>query len=353
MGIDGGATKTLAAILDLESNSLHLALGGPSNTDTVGVQAAVRTIVQTADQAIEQAGIAPDELGTTVLAVAGVDTDAFAGHVRSARPGAWIVINDVVGAWATATGGGPGVAAISGTGSNVFGVGPGGRAWRAGGWGHVLGDEGSGYWVGVQSIKAALRDRDASGPKTALSDAAVAFFGVPSLEALAMRIYSKPMTKGEIAAFATQTAKVAERGDAVARELYERGALELCGQIAAVIQETGLCGGPASEAQARGGDGPRPVSVPGDSPTAHGEWTGEPPSFPVGLIGSGFRAGAVLVEPIARAVREYAPAALVSVVETAPVSGSLLLAARAGGRSDALELAELLRLIDAAVARER
>jgi hypothetical protein len=61
----------------------------------------------------------------------------------------------------------------------------------------------------------------------------------------------------------------------------------------------------------------------------------------------------VLVEPIARAVREYAPAALVSVVETAPVSGSLLLAARASGRSDALELAELLRLIDAAVAREQ
>jgi N-acetylglucosamine kinase-like BadF-type ATPase len=320
MAIDGGATKTLAAILDLESNSLHLAHGGPSNEDTVGVQAAVGTILQTADEAIERAGIAPGELGTTVLAVAGVDTDAFARHVRSPRTDAWIVINDVVGAWATATGGGPGVAVISGTGSNVFGVGPGGRAWRAGGWGHVLGDEGSGYWLGVQSIKAALRDRDASGPQTALSDAAVTFFGVPSLEALAMRVYSKPMTKGEIAAFAIQTAALAERGDAVARELYERGALELCGQIAAVIRETGLSG---------------------------------EPSFPVGLIGSGFRAGAVLVEPIIRAVREYAPEALVSVVETSPVSGTLLLAARACGRSDALELAELLRLIDAAVARER
>jgi N-acetylglucosamine kinase-like BadF-type ATPase len=320
MGIDGGATKTLAAVLDLESNALHLAHGGPSNEDTVGVQAAIATILQTADEAIGRAGIAAEELGTTVLAVAGVDTDALTRHLRSARTDAWIVINDVVGAWATATGGGPGVAAISGTGSNVFGVGPGGRAWRAGGWGHVLGDEGSGYWLGVQSIKAALRDRDASGPQTALSDTAMAFFGVPSLEALAMRVYSKPMTKGEIAAFATQTAELAERGDPVARELYERGAMVLCGQIAAVIRETGLSG---------------------------------EPSFPVGLIGSGFRAGAVLVEPIVRAVREYAPEALVSVVETAPVSGTLLLAARACGSSDALELAELLRLIDAAVARER
>ena len=63
--------------------------------------------------------------------------------------------------------------AISGTGSNVFGVGPARRAWRAGGWGHLLGDEGRGYWLGVQSISAALRDRDASGPQTALGDAAL------------------------------------------------------------------------------------------------------------------------------------------------------------------------------------
>ena len=75
---------------------------------------------------------------------------------------------------------GPGVAAIAGTGSNVFGVGSAGagtRTWRAGGWGHLLGDEGSGYWLGVESIKAALRDREASGPATALSEAAPAFFG--------------------------------------------------------------------------------------------------------------------------------------------------------------------------------
>jgi N-acetylglucosamine kinase-like BadF-type ATPase len=321
MGIDGGATKTLAAVLDLESNALHLAHGGPSNEDTVGVRAAVRTLLATADEALERAGITQAQLGTAVLAVAGVDTSAFARHVRSARTDAWIVINDVVGAWATATGVGPGVAAISGTGSNVFGMGPDGRGWRAGGWGHVLGDEGSGYWLGVQSIKAALRDRDGSGPETALSDAAISFFDAPSLEELAYRVYSDPLTKREIAAFAIETAHLAERGDAVASELYTRGAGELGEQIAAVIRRTGLSS---------------PRAVP----------------FPVGLIGSGFRAGAVFVEPIVEAVRAHAPEALVSVVKTAPVSGSLLLAARACGRSDALEPAELLRLIDAAVAQE-
>ena len=108
----------------------------------------------------------------------------------------------------------------------------------------MLGDEGSGYWLGVQSIKAALRDREASGPTTALGAAAMAFFDLPSVEAVAQSVYCKPLTKGEIAAFAIETAKLAEQGDAVARELYESGARELGEQIAAVIRET--CSAPAT-----------------------------------------------------------------------------------------------------------
>ncbi|MGA2319693.1 MAG: BadF/BadG/BcrA/BcrD ATPase family protein [Solirubrobacteraceae bacterium] len=320
MGIDGGATKTLAAVLDLETHAIHLAHGGPSNQDAVGVKAAVGALLGAAQEAIARAGIAAEELAAAVLAVAGTDTEAIVEHVRSSRPQSWIVVNDVVGAWATATGAGPGVAVISGTGSNVFGVGPEGRPWRAGGWGHLLGDEGSGYWLGIQSIKAALRDREASGPETALSGALLEFFKAPSVEALAASVYSKPLTKGEIAAFAVQTAKVAERGDAVARELYERGARELGEQIAAVIRRTGLGGGPDGDHRA----------------------------FPVGLIGSVFKAGSIFIEPLTRAIHGAAPGALVASVEMAPVGGALLLAARACGLAQALDPAELTRLIEQA-----
>jgi len=316
LGVDGGATKTLAAVLDLEQKVLHLGHGGPSNEDAVGAEAAVRALLAAADEAIAHAGIAAEELGSAVLAIAGTDTDAVAANVRSAHTEDWLVVNDVVGAWATATGAGPGVAVISGTGSNVFGVGPDGRAWRAGGWGHLLGDEGSGYWLGIQSIKAALRDREASGPATALSDAVPAFFGAPSVEAAASRVYSKPLTKGEIAAFAVQTSKLADEGDTVARELYALGARELTAQIAAVIAQTGLSG-----------------------------------AFPVGLIGSAFKAGRVFLEPLTRAIHEHAPEAAVEPVAMAPVGGSLLLAARACGRADELEAHELEALIDDALGR--
>jgi glucosamine kinase len=314
MGIDGGATKTVAAVLDLESQALCLAQRGPSNEDAVGVEQAVQTLLEAADEAIEQAGIAPGDLAAAVLAVAGIDTVAIADHVRSARSDAWIVVNDVVGAWATATGVAPGIAVISGTGSNVLGVGIEGCVWRVGGWGHLLGDEGSGYWLGIQSIKAALRDREASGPETALTEAAPAFFDVPNVEALAALVYAKPLTKREIAAFAIETAILAERGDAVACELYERGAAELAAQIAAVIAQTGLRG-----------------------------------AFPVGLIGGAFKAGAVFVEPLVSAVHEAAPEASVGVVETPPVAGSLLLAARAARRGDAVDREEVARQIDAAL----
>jgi glucosamine kinase len=318
LGVDGGATKTLAAVLDLERKTLHLAQGGPSNQDAVGPRTAVAALLQTADEAIERAGIAPEALAGAVLAVAGVDTAALVRHVDAARREGWIVVNDVVGAWATATGAGPGVAAISGTGSNVFGVGFDGRPWQAGGWGHLLGDEGSGYWLGIESIRAALRDRDASGPETALGEAARAFFQMRSVEALAAHVYSKPLTKGEIAAFSIETGNVADRGDAVACEIYERGARELGRQIAAVIRQSGL-------SSAGGGSA----------------------SFPVGLIGNAFKAGAVFVEPLARVIHESAPNALVSVVAMAPIGGCLLLAARACGCGDELDAAELSRLIDA------
>lgn len=329
LGVDGGATKTLAAVLDLRSMALHLGHGGPSNQDAVGAQAAVQALLKAADEAIEQAGIDAGEVGAAVLAIAGTDTEDVARNVRSARTDNWIVVNDVVGAWASATGGGPGVAAIAGTGSNVFGVAGTGadtRSWRAGGWGHLLGDEGSGYWLGVQSIKAALRDRERSGRRTALSEAAMEFFDAPSVEAVAARVYSKPLTKGEIAAFAIRTAKLAEQGDEVAYELYERGAHELGEQIVTVIRQIGLDGDSAAAA-------------------ATAESAAE---FPVGLIGSAFKAGRVFVEPLTRAIHECAPHAQVAAVEMAPVGGSLLLAAKACGQDEAIDAGELTKLIDGA-----
>ncbi len=106
-------------------------------------------------------------------------------------------------------------------------------------------------------------------------------------------------------------------GDVVARELFARAAALLGEQIRAVIANTGL--------------------------------TGE---FPIGLIGSAFRAGEVFVEPLTHAIHEVAPRARVFPVELAPVGGSLLLGMRACGCEGALSGEELSRLLDAAAAAD-
>ncbi len=317
LGIDGGATKTLAAVLDVRRGRLHLGHGGPSNEDSVGAQAASAALLQAAGQAAGRAGCELHEIDAAVLAVAGTDTAGLERHLRGSAPEGWIVVGDVVGAWASATGTRPGIGVISGTGSNVFGVGSDGRSWRAGGWGHVLGDEGSGYWLGLQSIVASLHDRDGSGPATGLSEAALRFFEVKDFQGLVSLVYGKPLRKSEIAAFAVETARLAAAGDEVARRLYERGAGELAAQAIAVIENTGLRG-----------------------------------SFPVGLIGSAFKAGEVFVSPLAAAIGEAAPEAQVTTVEVAPVIGSLMLALCACEAVDALGAADLEGMLEAALAED-
>jgi len=312
LGIDGGATKTLAAVLDLERLEVHIAHAGPSNEDAIGLRAAVDALIGVADEAAARAGVPGEQLARSVLAVAGTDTQSIDRHVRERRAD-WIVVNDVVAAWAAATDARPGIGVISGTGSNVFGVGRDGRSWRAGGWGHLLGDEGSGYWLGAESIKLALRDRDGTRPPSSLSEEVVSFFGAATIEALAAEVYSKPLTKADIAAFAKVAGTLAARGERDARELYARAARELGAQIAAVIRETGL----AASAE----------------------------RFPVGLIGSAFHAGEVFVAPLRDCVGEEAANAAVTVVDTPPVAGSLMLAAAgcvAGAELTATALAPVL-----------
>src|ERR1700689_5912003 len=76
MGSDGGATKTLAAVLDLRAGVLHVGHAGPSNEDAVGEKAAVAALLAAADEAIAKAGISSDDLAGGGLAGAGTDTDS-------------------------------------------------------------------------------------------------------------------------------------------------------------------------------------------------------------------------------------------------------------------------------------
>jgi glucosamine kinase len=297
VGIDGGATKTIAAVLSLDSFELSIGHGGPSNVDAVGVDAAASAIRDALREALGQAHVEPAALGTAVIGLAGTPSDEVARIAKdefALRAGYFV--NDVIAAWASGTWLEPGVAVISGTGSHVFGVNAAGKSWRTGGWGHILGDEGSGYWLGLHGMKAALQYRDGSGPETMLLDAAVASYQLETVDDLQALVYGKPLTKREIAAFTREVEKAAVAGDRVALTLFQRAADDLATQVRAPIEILGLDG-----------------------------------RFTIALVGGVFASGDLLRDPFEAAVREFAADAQFAVPEIPPVGGSLLLGLRAEG----------------------
>jgi glucosamine kinase len=142
---------------------------------------------------------------------------------------------DMVTAHAGALGA-PGVVVAAGTGAVVLGLGVDGSACRADGLGHLLGDDGSGFAIGRDGVRAALRAREGRGPATALRDAADAFYG--GLAGLTHRVYTSPAPVSELAAFAPEVARVARAGDAVALAVWEEAVRGLVATTAAVIERT-------------------------------------------------------------------------------------------------------------------
>jgi N-acetylglucosamine kinase-like BadF-type ATPase len=312
LGIDGGATKTAAALLDLESERVFLADAGPSNADAVGPGTALANLEEAVTAVTAAAGAEADRIGAAVIAVAGTVSPELEGEVRQRFDFEHLyVINDVVAAWAVGTLCRPGIAVISGTGSHVFGVDAAGRSWRTGGWGHVLGDEGSGYWLGLHGLKAALNYRDASGPPTVLLDAALAEYELDGIEDLPTIFYGKPLTKDEVARFAVQVERAAGGGDDVALRLFEQAGRDLAVQIRAVVDSLGL----------------------GSDP------------FVVALVGSVLHGSALLRRELERNVSDFAPSAEFVVPELPPLAGSLLLAMRAEGVADRFDLRRFRELL--------
>lgn len=314
VGVDGGATKTLAAVVDLRTNRVCTGLAGSSNPNAVGFPEAITSIRTAVGEAMTKAGVSADEVSAAVLAIAAADTEAdhhrLAEGLRAWHPIAEVhVTNDVVAAWSSGTLGGPGVAVIAGTGSNVFGVNADGQTWRSGGWGHLLGDEGGAYWIGLQAIRAAVAFRDGRGPWTSVIPMLLEQYCLGTIEELHAFVYEQ-FSKCEIAAFARQVTRAADGGDRVATRILNRGGIELARQVCAVINQLQL--------------------------------TGE---FPVVQVGGTFQSGAAFVGPFTRAIHRISPQATMVRPQVPPVGGSLWLAARAAGLEDGVDVERFVAML--------
>ena len=225
LGIDGGGTRTRASMVAGERVLAH-AESGSIKRLRVGAEVAEENLRALLKDVCAQAGV------TTVRA-------ASVGVASASMPGTteWIaavlhefgveraeVVGDEVIALDAAFRGGPGILQIAGTGSNTIGRAPDGSRESAGGWSSRLGDEGSGYWIGLHSVRRALNAYDREEPTQILRRVGE-IWGTPSLEDLVNLGDSTPGP--DFAALAPAIHMLAEAGDPVALDVVRQAAADL------------------------------------------------------------------------------------------------------------------------------
>jgi glucosamine kinase len=247
LGIDGGGTKTLATICDSSGQVLGVGRGGASNIDDVGLEIASRNIQQAVAAARAQANLEPRPFDAAFLGLAGIvsarDRELVCGlaaRLELAAPEHLVVDHDCRIALAGGLSGRAGIVLIAGTGSSCYGVNAAGDSWRAGGWGSLISDEGSAYFLGRESLIASVRALDGRGPDTELAAIMLEHLGVQQPDDLLHRIYVTGLSRSDIAALAPSVLEVANGGDAVALEILERGCALLAECVKAVAKHLQL-----------------------------------------------------------------------------------------------------------------
>ena len=244
LGIDAGGTKTVCQLAD-ETGAIVAESRGPgANLQAAGELAVEKTLHNLMDEAIAATG-GDVRLAAICVGMAGVDRPGDAEMVRGimkriGQSAKVLIVNDALVALEAGAPGSAGVVVIAGTGSICYGRNDKGQAARAGGWGYVLGDEGSGYWIGRHALRAVVREADRRGPRTSLTPMALKHFGVDRPQDLIHEIYYGGMKPGAIAALASAVQAAFADGDAVAAGILEVGVRELVSSATSVVERLHL-----------------------------------------------------------------------------------------------------------------
>jgi N-acetylglucosamine kinase-like BadF-type ATPase len=276
--------------------------GTPGLAAESGEQAAEAAIGELYRQLLATTDLAGSQLTICVGAAGALAAPAAADRLAERLRGLagvteTVVCSDAVIAHAGALAGGPGITLVAGTGAVAFGIDPSGRAVQVDGWGPQLGDTGSGGWIGLAGLRAALRDQDGRGPATALGQAASLRFG--DLSGLPAQLASQPANPAQFAAtFAPDVARHAGAGDPVAGEIIAEAAEQLAASVIA--------------AAARFEEDPAGGAAP----------------VPLVLVGGLLQLGAVLLDPLHAALRRSPIPLAVQPARAGPLEGGRLLATR-------------------------
>jgi N-acetylglucosamine kinase-like BadF-type ATPase len=303
LGIDAGGTKTVCLLADEHGAVISEARGPGANLHTSGELAVEKVLHELMVAALGDHAVVPAAI---CVGIAGVDRADEMRTVRAlmrriASQTRVLVVNDALIALVAGAGDGAGIVIIAGTGSIAYGRNAAGEAARAGGWGHMIGDEGSGYWIGKEAVAAVMRAADGRGPVTRLTEGILGHFGAEDVSGLPRIVYEREEPRQRVAALGPIVQHAAATGDAVATRILEAAADELV--------------------------------LSARSVTAKLEMRGDPFTFL--LAGSVFRVVPWLAEELPRRLIEVAPRSQARLLDHEPASGAVWLAlaeARGGAR---------------------
>jgi N-acetylglucosamine kinase-like BadF-type ATPase len=227
LGIDGGGTKTVCLVGD-ETRVLGSSRAMGSNINRVGENAARSALHDSVRCACVAAGIDASGVTATVAGIAGAgrvsEKDAVSRALREVLAGEVKVFTDADTTLHAAFGSEPGVIVISGTGSIALARNSQGVVTRAGGWGRLISDEGSGPWIGRAAVRNLLKAFDA-GEKTELEEGILRAWGLPDLQRLVMASNADPQP--DFGSLLPEIESAADSGDVVAKQVFENAGREL------------------------------------------------------------------------------------------------------------------------------
>jgi N-acetylmuramic acid 6-phosphate etherase len=244
IGVDGGGTSTVALVAT-EKEILGRGASGPSNLQAVGVTRALQAIQDAIIAAFAAAQRRPGEARAIVLGLAGADRPQEQKLIKS-----WVdrvgiardcdVVSDARILLAAGTPEGWGMALIAGTGSIAFGRTRDGTMGRSGGWGYLLGDEGSGYALVMAALQAIVHGDDGRGAKTTMTERVLEAMGLSQPIDLIPAVYRGGWDRTALSALAPHVIAAAEAGDAVAGRIVGDAARQLADTVVAAARKLKL-----------------------------------------------------------------------------------------------------------------
>ncbi|MDR2505496.1 MAG: hypothetical protein LBD16_05250 [Oscillospiraceae bacterium] len=247
IGIDGGGTNARLVAVDIAGSVLGNCRGKSTNIESNPPEVVRENLRALFTEFFVGSGCAPKLCKGVCLGTAGVDTqdtkETVEGLLTSLNlPFPSLVVNDAEIALAGQTEGKPGIILISGTGSIGLGVNAQGEVHRVGGYGYLVSDEGSSYWVAKEAIAASLRSFDRIGPDTRLLAMLENALKLPAFDKIIDFVYTT--NKSDIARLAPLVPDAAAEGDEIAADIMKRASIHLCNMAAALAERLNMCGQP-------------------------------------------------------------------------------------------------------------